>query len=403
MNRTDLVEPLQTAIIRADSSWLTQPSQLRRRLEEELGPDARAHRAQVHQLTVAAEERVPIRLKRNGWSTAERDELVQGLVTTRGWTPAAANWTVTTWAAALGLVEERPSIPSTGPARPTTGRRNAATGDSDRSGGSDGRAANGSLDETSLPGATSLPDRTVLPEATELPGVLAPPAGTVLPSALTGPEGTALRGAPSAPAGTVLPGTAAPQDGTVLPDPPVRASALDDSVPPESAPVLSDTAGGGSVGTAPPAMPAAPLPTRGMGACTKKAAKFLDRPIDVAYDVKTGASPVWLLATLPIGLAAFLVPPVLSGVFLMAFILVTAVGRFFWPSKILAVAGDDIWLIDARLPAVSPVRLAAQGTRDELSFVAGRPFPSVRFGDVRLWFLFPVTAAARQLPTATAP
>ena len=74
MSERDMVAALQVAIARADASWISQPSHLRRRLEEELGPDAREHRAQIHQLVVAAEERVPIRLKRNGWSPTERRE-----------------------------------------------------------------------------------------------------------------------------------------------------------------------------------------------------------------------------------------------------------------------------------------------------------------------------------------
>jgi len=112
MTDHDLVGALRVAITRADPSWVNQTSHLRRRLEEELGTDARGHRTQIHQLIVAAEERVPLRLKRNGWSPIERDELVQLLVTTRGWTADASRWAVTTWAVALGLTNERPATPA---------------------------------------------------------------------------------------------------------------------------------------------------------------------------------------------------------------------------------------------------------------------------------------------------
>ena len=104
MTDRDLVAPLQAAIARADPAWVSQPSHIRRRLLEELGADARRHRAQVHQLVVAAEERIPIRLRRNGWSPGERDELGHALVASRGWTPDAADWAVTTVGCRAGSV-----------------------------------------------------------------------------------------------------------------------------------------------------------------------------------------------------------------------------------------------------------------------------------------------------------
>ncbi|HEY4609637.1 MAG TPA: hypothetical protein VIH06_10550, partial [Ilumatobacteraceae bacterium] len=178
MTERDLVAALQVAIARADPSWISQPSHLRRRLEEELGPDAREHRAQVHQLVVAAEERVPIRLKRNGWSPTERRELAHLLVATRGWTPEAADWAVATWAAALGLSDDR--LETVQPvARPLVDHVAAAT----------------EMPSESIPTATELPapqfaPPTALPQhyapvATELPSELVqgpPPEPAALPT-----------------------------------------------------------------------------------------------------------------------------------------------------------------------------------------------------------------------------
>ncbi len=105
MSDADLITALRLAVARADPSWVNQPSHLRRRLEEELGAGARGWRAQIHQLVVAAEERIPIRLRRNGWSLEERDDLAHVLIAGRGWTAEASLWAVTTWAVALGLID----------------------------------------------------------------------------------------------------------------------------------------------------------------------------------------------------------------------------------------------------------------------------------------------------------
>jgi hypothetical protein len=168
MTERDIVTALQAAVARADPSWINQPSHLRRRLEEELGTEARQHRAQIHQLVVAAEERVPIRLKRNGWSPSERAELGQVLVNTRGWTPEASDWAVATWAAALNLSDERPQAPS--PAvttvRPKVDHAAGAT----------------EVPSDSMPAATELP-QLQFPPPTILPPQYAPVA-TELPSEL---------------------------------------------------------------------------------------------------------------------------------------------------------------------------------------------------------------------------
>lgn len=121
MNEGDLVGMLRRAIEQADPTWVNQPSHLRRRLEDELGPESRARRAEVHLLVVGAEERLPARLRRGVWSTTERDRLVDLLVSTRGWTPVASHWVVATWAAALGLTDEVPPPLSGSPSSGTGG------------------------------------------------------------------------------------------------------------------------------------------------------------------------------------------------------------------------------------------------------------------------------------------
>ena len=103
MSEIHLAEVLREAVERSGDGWQTQPSILRRRLEAVLGRDGPAHRAQVHLLIVAAEERVPIGLGRAGADEGRRRELSSALASTRGWTADAAEWAVDTWAVALGL------------------------------------------------------------------------------------------------------------------------------------------------------------------------------------------------------------------------------------------------------------------------------------------------------------
>jgi hypothetical protein len=94
---------LRRAVKHAGSGWASQPSRLRLSLEQVLGDEARAHRTQIHQLVVAAEERIPARLSAAGDdSSALGRELAYGLASTRGWTVDAAAWAVRTWAASLG-------------------------------------------------------------------------------------------------------------------------------------------------------------------------------------------------------------------------------------------------------------------------------------------------------------
>lgn len=105
MTDVDLADHLRRAVAGADPSWIVQPSRLRRALTDELGTDGHRWRSQVHQLVVAADEHIPVRLRRTGWSPEARDELATALMAARGWTEAAAVWAVTTWAAALDLID----------------------------------------------------------------------------------------------------------------------------------------------------------------------------------------------------------------------------------------------------------------------------------------------------------
>lgn len=101
----DLADRLRRAVAGAGSTWAAQPSRLRRALVDELGPDGHRYRSQLHLLVVAADENIPIRLRRTGWSPEARDELAASLMAARGWTEAAATWAVTTWASALDLID----------------------------------------------------------------------------------------------------------------------------------------------------------------------------------------------------------------------------------------------------------------------------------------------------------
>ena len=376
MTERDLVAALQAAIARADPSWVTQPSHLRRRLEEELGVDARPYRAQVHQLSVAAEERVPIRLRRNGWSPIEREELVNLLINTRGWTSVASEWTVDTWAAALGLSDERPPV-----AQPSARERSVPTpsADADIRDVAAVRAPFGPTEQPSaFVSATEMPSSksfaAVAPLATEVP-----------------------------PSSTMIPGVRS--DATELPADPPQATGETANRPPSNEPrfvPLRDASGSSPVDAAPAdrvraiqATSSADLPRRGMRSCTKWSAKYLERELDVAYAVKRGPTPALLLLALPVVLGMF----VLTGMVPLNLIVLMGVGQVLWPSRIVAVSGDRVWLLSAGRLVAKPKGVIAEGTRDQIEFAGGWPFPSARIAGQRLWFLFPVRGAARRLPT----
>jgi hypothetical protein len=337
MPGNDLVGPLKAAIQRADPSWITQPSHLRRRLDEELGPDARVYRAQVHQLIVAAEERIPIRLQRDGGSPAEQAELVRLLVGARGWTMTASEWAVATWAAALGFSDERPAIAQ----RLTPSRKTGLD-----SGGAD-RTDRGLSDASTGP--------TVFPSEMEVVG--------------------------STDMSSEVPSHHVPAQWT---DPIRSATAASDEVAssPEVPPVSEVVTGG------------AKLPRFGTGSATKKASKVLGRDLDVAYVVAVGRSPAWLLLLFVIGVPIFVV----TGLVPMNFILIVGIGWIVWPSRVLAVSGDDVWLLGTTRLLSKPTNVIAESRRDRLEFSGGWPMSSVRLEGQRLWLPLPVFRAARRLP-----
>jgi hypothetical protein len=329
MTERDLVTSLQTAIQRADPTWVSQPSHLRRRLEEELGVDARSHRSQIHQIIVAAEERIPVRLKRNGWSPTERDELGHLLVVTRGWTAGAADWAVLTWAAALGLTDDRPTAtlaaaPAWSEPSPIS-ERNPTAG----------------LDTHDWGAATRMPPEFAA--ATEMPSQQFAEATELPPPAAVAPIKTPAERAPR-----------------------IRTRTR--------------------------------LPRRGTRGCTRKCAKFLGQALDVAYVTKARWTPAFLLLGLPIAIAG-LVIPTLRELLLVTYFVIMGFGAAFWPARIMAVAGDDVWLLSKKAGfSVKPTAVVSQGTRYDIEFVSGWPFPSVRFASEQLWFQYPTTGAARRLP-----
>jgi hypothetical protein len=339
MNGDDLVAPLKAAIQRADPSWVTQPSHLRRRLDEELGPDARSYRAQVHQLVVAAEERIPIRLRRNGDSPAERIELVNLLVVTRGWTEAASQWAVATWAAALDLSDDRPAVaPTAAPLRQVEIRT---------------------------------------PDPTDHARPIAPADPTVLPSEMATAAPADFE--PERPAETGQPQWSAPR--------PAAAGA--DGAAPFAVVAPAEEAGSG---------PARALPDRAMRGSTKKAAEFLDRSVDVAYVVKVGKSPAWLFLLIVFSVGVFLATGLVPLMFVVAFSIAWTV----WPARVLAVSGNQVWLLEVTRFSSKPTSLISETSREHIEFAGGWPMSSVRLDGQRLWLPLPVFAAAKRLPAGPA-
>lgn len=352
MNENDMVDELRRAIERSDPSWVNQPSHLRRRLEEELGADARPRRAQIHLLIVGAEERLPARLRRSGWTSVERNRLVELLVTTRGWTPTASHWVVATWAGALGLTDDVPPP--------------LMVGD----------ASEGAPDVEPSIEAPSTPDGTATPAT--------PSAATIVPD----------QAAPRDTPGVTIIGSEAAGEPATTPEPapngPIERSDAADQPPA----ALADRTDARPTDTP---TPSAELPARSTGPLTSRASDFISDEVDVAYEVKIGPSPAYMFALMiVVGLGAFVV--VRSVIpFAVAMLVLVAVPRL-WPRRILAVHNERVWLLRSRTFAVTPTAEIATGTRADIEFAGGWPVPSVRFAGERLWFLAPVRAAARLLP-----
>jgi hypothetical protein len=146
----DLTSALRSSVHRAGPDWPAQPSRLRLCLDETLGADAPRYRTQVHQLVVAAEERVPAALSDAGSNGAPLGPIAATLAASRGWDDDVALWAVGTWAAALGVPVEA----SAGQVDPALTVRPGA-------------------DPTVLPGATPIAppgvDATVLPTPSPSP------------------------------------------------------------------------------------------------------------------------------------------------------------------------------------------------------------------------------------------
>jgi hypothetical protein len=92
-----------------DASKL-RAGRLRADLEAALGPDESTRlRREIHQLVVGAEENIPVQLTRFApLSPSALAGLSDDLAETRGWSLDTATRVTTTWAMALGLVEDRP-------------------------------------------------------------------------------------------------------------------------------------------------------------------------------------------------------------------------------------------------------------------------------------------------------
>jgi hypothetical protein len=144
------------------------------------------------------------------------------------------------------------------------------------------------------------------------------------------------------------------------------------------------------------------LPKGGTRGCVRHASKFLGHPLDVAYVTKARHTPAFLLLAFPIGIAGFVLPA-LSGVLIFVFMLIMVFGSALWPARIVAVRGDEVWLLSKKTGlSMKPKAVLAHGTRGDIEFAGGWPFPSIRFAGQRLWFQYPVTGAARRLPTMKA-
>lgn len=326
-SQVDMTAALRTAIQQAGPGWAAQPSRLRLCLNEELGAGSPAFRAQVHQLVVAAEERVPSRLANAPSEGAPLQELARDLASTRGWNMDASTWAVTTWATAMGVVE--------------------AT----ELGGS---APVGS-------GPTVLPDLVPVDQGSHAPGP------TVLPAspASTGPTGP-----------TVLPAQAHTPSVQPLGPPAARAE-------------LSELSRSGTKGP------------------TRRASALLGHDVDIAFAVRTGPGPMVSLSLLVVGLIALFLGGLFGSLVWFACATAILVLTFMSPYRVLALAGEQAWLMTTRNPLSSkPTAVVHHGWRSEIRPVGGWVLPVVSFGGQRLRFFIPNTGAARLLtrgvPTAGA-
>lgn len=357
----DISEALRTAIANTDPAWVDHPSHVRRRLVEALGAEARPRRAEIHQLVVAAEERIPVRLRRDGWSPNRFAELTEVLVATRGWTVEAAAWAVTTWAIALGHAVEPLPMPSGSARTPTVN-------------------APPTPDNPSGAVVSASPEPTVLPSDGHPVGVQSDRRTTS--ARFTDATAQPTVGSSSASQNAGKRFSDAISSGSSSQGVGDRASAT----PPVGAPSASGTV--------------AEWPRRGTARPTRSAARWLGHDVDVAYEAKTGASPLLLLLATPIGLAAFAFP-LLSGVLLLVFTLTMAVGSKRWPTRLVAVRGDEVWVLRKIGKGSDPATaIVAHTTLEHVRSRTAFLLRSVEISGVPLWFQFPQGRAAVALIAA---
>ena len=184
---------------------------------------------------------------------------------------------------------------------------------------------------------------------------------------------------------TELPEPSETKDATVLP-PPVSPAEPDRGPSPSSSPSASAAA-------------VRDLPTRGTRKATRKAAAFLGHDVDVAYEVNAGPSPWVQFAPAPLLLVVVAVPA-LAGLLALLYGVSTFILHAVLPARTLAVRGPEVWLLRRKHGySRRPTEVIADGTRGQIVFDGGQPFPSVRFGGERLWFQLHKNAA-RRLPAA---
>lgn len=341
MSDVDMAAVLRVSIQAAGPGWAAQPSRLRLSINESLGSNAPRYRSEVHQIIVAAEERVPSRLAGVPAADASQlDDLASDLAATRGWNLDAATRAVTTWAEAMGL---------------------------DGAGGVGGVKSVADLRDI----ASQRPDVSPVP--------------TVLPAA--------------APTPTVRPGVAPAPTPTVLPLPQDRGVG-DFTVLPSASP--GD--GPAPVASLLERVPTAELPRTATKTPTRRAAGVLEREIEIAFSVRTGPGPAVMVPVILVGVAATLFAGPLGSVVWIVCAVALIGLSLASPFRVLALAGDEVWLLAPRNPlSTRPSSVIHHGTRDDIRPEGGVVLPVVSFGGQRLRFYLPTTKAGRLLTRGSSP
>jgi hypothetical protein len=132
---------------------------------------------------------------------------------------------------------------------------------------------------------------------------------------------------------------------------------------------------------------------------TRRAAELLERDVDLAFSVRTGPGPLPLVAVVVVGTAALFLLGGPVGTLIWILCLLGLLGlSFASPFRVLALSGDEVWLLGTRNPlSAKPTTVLHHGTRDELRPAGGWVLPVVSFGGERLRFFMPTVKAARLL------